>query len=187
MQHFAGSTAGHFTTLNAPTSTPPTVQTRDPSFADAKPTLHQPHHGAKKELLPKLSFVESIPQDARLQVLNFVIRNRPPHAAHKDLMSYAQTSKSSTADVARFHELMHDPLPALISSCPIERRCWICDSQKPVSWGLRPSIRNNKSAPRSLPLLFNLIVLPISILSSAMLIKARQAKRSTTARNNVPI
>jgi hypothetical protein len=94
--------------------------------------LVQPAPNAEqhKKIL-KQSFINTIPVEVRLQVLNFVVRNRHPVVANDDLISYAQTSKSALADVETYHAASGQPQQALLASRTLVKKAW----EKAVSIG----------------------------------------------------
>lgn len=70
------------------------------------------------------SWVENIPLDVRLRVLNEVVSQPGAEAAQRDLANYAQTSKIARADVREYHRLARDPRASLLASKNLARDAW---------------------------------------------------------------
>ena len=92
--------------------------------------LHSPNAEQHKKLLEQ-NYIKTIPLEVRLQVLNFVVRNRHPVVANDDLISYAQTSKSALADVETDHAASGQPQQSLLASRTLVKKAW----EKAVSNG----------------------------------------------------
>ena len=92
--------------------------------------LHSPNAEQHKKLLEQ-NYIKTIPLEVRLQVLNFVVRNRHPVVANDDLISYAQTSKSALADVETYHAASGQPQQSLLASRTLVKKAW----EKAVSNG----------------------------------------------------
>jgi hypothetical protein len=90
-----------------------------------QPSLLQPVPNTEqhKKLLEQ-NFITTIPLEVRLQVLNFVVRNRHPVVANDDLISYAQISKSALADVETYHATYDEPHQSLLASRALVKKAW---------------------------------------------------------------
>lgn len=90
-----------------------------------QPLLLQPVPNTEqhKKLLEQ-NFITTIPLEMRLQVLNFVVRNRHPVVANDDLISYAQISKSASADVETYHATYGEPHQSLLASRALVKKAW---------------------------------------------------------------
>lgn len=76
-------------------------------------------------------FFSIVPADARLQVLDFVVRNRPSGAAYEDLSSYAHTSRQAQQDVSTFHQRAQDFRLSLLATRTLTCRAWAQASGAP--------------------------------------------------------
>ena len=88
------------------------------------PTMVQPAIHAETHDDVKINFFEMIPLEVRLQVLDFVVRRRHPVTASDDLISYAKTCKTGSADRVSYHEIIGDPQQSLLASRPLINKAW---------------------------------------------------------------
>ena len=88
------------------------------------PTMVQPAIHAETHDALKINFFEMIPLEVRLQVLDFVVRRRHPVTASDDLISYAKTCKTGSADRVSYHEIIGDPQQSLLASRPLINKAW---------------------------------------------------------------
>ena len=132
MSTFSKINPRDYTPINQDNSSHDTDIPESTTNSSILPALVQPSPNAEqhKKLLEQ-NFINTIPLEVRLQVLNFIVRNRHPAVANEDLISYAKTCKSALADVEEYHVASGQPHQSLLASRTLIKKAW----EKAVSNG----------------------------------------------------
>lgn len=99
-----------------------------PEFEQQEPNARMVQRPASQTA----EFFSIVPGDARLQVLDFVVRNRPSGLAYEELSSYAQTSRQARQDVGDFLQLAQDFNLSLLATRTLTNRAWAQASGAPA-------------------------------------------------------